>query len=136
MGRTFRLGTMLFCFVLTSGVAAFAEDSDAQAARRAEFQKIDRDNSIFVTHEEMEAYCDERFNAADKDGDSILNDDEVLGDKTGGMFATADQNKDKKVTREEARARYNQYFNEIDTNKDNQISADEYVNSGKVSVKF
>jgi hypothetical protein len=138
MEKLVKAGVLLICLSLLSNVAAFAETADMadpQAARRAEFQKIDRDSSIFVTREEMEAYCDERFNEADKDGNGILDDNEIKADNTGA-FATADQNSDGKVTREEARARYKQYFDEMDTNQDQQISPDEYANSGKISVKF
>jgi len=85
----------------------------------------------------MQVRSDERFRAADTNGDGVISGEELqaMADGRGGGrgMARADADGDGRVTLEEARAQVAERFARMDANGDGAITEDERPQRGEVA---
>ncbi|MEM7445600.1 MAG: EF-hand domain-containing protein [Pseudomonadota bacterium] len=102
-------------------------------------ERFDADGDGQITVEEVEAYRAARFEAADTNGDGVIDEAEFqaaaearamerVAERAGEMFARIDEDGDGQLTQDDVSGREGRLFEHADENGDGILTEDELLN--------
>ncbi len=128
MIQIFKFSFVLFVLLLPNVTIGAPPTSDDAAALRRFYNQMDQNDDDRISHKEFEAFWTHLFNKADKNGDGLHDQTEIL---KGHHFEVFDIDKDGVITLEEELSVRNRHWKSLNNSTRDWASIDHLVARGR-----